>query len=480
MGFQVFFQTIGMTPAFAGRPFFAMFLLAMIGRGWSQQTGLGEPAWFFSETTLIITGLLALLEVGANYDETARLMLRDIDTYVKPGAHFIATFPIVDEQTLILLNQLSGVLPSDGMLGPFQLSALGAVGGLSGIFGQLGHLVAIIWSVVVAGTTWLMTSMWHNLLSILTDADEDDSIGLGGVVHWLETAWTGIWMVVFVFILGAAVAVIISLVALGALALIGFLFRMGEKRAIIPCHFCPATIHPHALICPQCRQSNPHPCRVGLFGQAKREIITDRNLHQLQLLSRKRCPACADRLKERTVQQMCITCGEAAFAHPQAVQHYLGWVGGRLPTTMLITAGLGFVPILGLGPALIYYRLALIAPLRGYVPRTVGCVTTWGMRLASLILSTLQVFGLGVFTVPLLCWLHFSVYRQVISGDMRRMTPLAPYPQPVAPPVPYGYSAASYGSGAGGPSMTPQLSSPQSSGLPPHQPSYQPPYRQGS
>ena len=76
MGFQVFFQTIGMTPAFAGRPFFAMFLLAMIGRGWSQQTGLGEPAWFFSETTLIITGLLVLLEVGANYDETARLMLR--------------------------------------------------------------------------------------------------------------------------------------------------------------------------------------------------------------------------------------------------------------------------------------------------------------------------------------------------------------------------------------------------------------------
>jgi hypothetical protein len=108
------------------------------------------------------------------------------------------------------------------------------------------------------------------------------------------------------------------------------------------------------------------------------------------------------------------------FADEAEFERYLERLSARLPRTLLICLGLGAIPLLGVIPGVVYYRLNLVAGLRGYVPPLRGCASRWLVRGLHVLVVALQPIPLvGALTLPLLCWSTYAIYRRVLLGRAR-------------------------------------------------------------
>jgi len=135
------------------------------------------------------------------------------------------------------------------------------------------------------------------------------------------------------------------------------------------------------------------------------------------LASRKRCPQCAARLKAREPHQQCPECSADPFGDPAFLQQYLGFVSARLPGTLAACAVLSLVPVLGLVPGVIWYRLQLVGPFRRYVPRVRSFFVRWALRLLFLVLALFQLVpGAGALAVPLMALVNYLAWRRVFEG----------------------------------------------------------------
>ncbi len=75
------------------------------------------------------------------------------------------------------------------------------------------------------------------------------------------------------------------------------------------------------------------------------------------------------------------------------------------------------VPVVGLIPGVIYYRLALVAPFRRYIPRGRTLLLRWGIWLLFLVLVLLQwVPLLGGLVVPTMALVSYKVYRTAFTA----------------------------------------------------------------
>jgi len=70
--------------------------------------------------------------------------------------------------------------------------------------------------------------------------------------------------------------------------------------------------------------------------------------------------------------------------------------------------------VLGVIPAVVLYRLEIVAPFRRYIPFGQNMLLRWAVRLISLVLVALQwVPLLGGLLVPLLALVNYGAYRSV-------------------------------------------------------------------
>jgi hypothetical protein len=168
---------------------------------------------------------------------------------------------------------------------------------------------------------------------------------------------------------------------------------------------------------------------VGVFGQAKAIPAADPARHVFDLVARKRCPVCATRLPKQLVRQACPTCGKVTFESTAEFERYLDVLARRLPRTLLVSSALGAIPLVGLVPGVVYYRLNLVAGLRAYLPPLRGCATRWlvrGLHLAVIVLQPVPL--LGAVVLPLLCWSTYWIYRRALAGRAREDLAGAPAP----------------------------------------------------
>ncbi|WP_129676450.1 hypothetical protein [Candidatus Chloroploca sp. Khr17] len=221
------------------------------------------------------------------------------------------------------------------------------------------------------------------------------------------------------------IALAVTALTLLGLFLVRRWFERRDERTKVPCAHCQTPIFPTALFCPHCRQANEHPRQVGVFGQARNTPALDRTAHRVQLIGRKRCPVCATRLPAKTIRQGCPSCHTVTFNDLSEANVFLRSLDQKLPLTLVICSVLGFVPLLGLVPGIIYYRVSLIASLRAYIPTSIGCFTRWGWRFAAMFLIMLQPFFLGWLTLPAMALMNYFVYRRVLQSMMGGL------PQPV-------------------------------------------------
>lgn len=77
-----------------------------------------------------------------------------------------------------------------------------------------------------------------------------------------------------------------------------------------------------------------------------------------------------------------------------------------------ISALFSLVPVLGLIPGVIYYRIALVAPFIGYLPAGRSLLLKIFLKVTLLLLIALQIVpGAGIVAVPLMALLSHGVYR---------------------------------------------------------------------
>lgn len=400
--------TLSSIPLFASRPFLAAFATALVSRFGTELPWIGDhaivvslhagPAWFQSTTCLVVLGVLAALEVLSARSPEVRQILEQVDGIVKGVVAALVSFAVIDGDTARTIDALRKAGFSEALL-----------------------------PVLAGGATFALAGMRRKVIELVTDIDDGDDLGLQSLLAWVEDGVT-VLGVLFLLVFPVVAVVLAALAVLG----IDLLRRRAERReerSRIPCAVCATPILPHASGCHACGREVVASPAVGVFGQARDRPGADRERHAFELAARKRCPLCATRLKRRTLSQPCPTCGRVTFASRSEFERYLAGMQARLPRTLLVALVLSAIPLLGIIPGVIYYRLNLVAGLRGYVPPLRGLTTRWAVRALHVGVIALQPIPLvGAGVLPFLCWSTFALYRRALVG--RAAEELAPRPLP--------------------------------------------------
>jgi hypothetical protein len=387
----VVLQGLGSIGIFASRAFLPAFVTALLLRfgphvPWLAHSGLiphirDVPTWFTSDTALVILGLLAALEIVAQRFAEAAAVLDEVHDYLKTGM---------------------AVLTYLGVLNATDRAAAQQVINQAGVIDYLPVLA-------VGAGVYLATQVRGAILGPLAEADEDDDLGLQGLIRWVEDLWAG---------LGSMALIIFPLLAVAAFGLATVILVITERRfesrgerSKVPCVHCGQPIHASALACPHCHAPVKEPGDVGLLGQPKDRPADPRSL-PFRLVAVKRCPVCATRLDRRAVDQICGACGHRLMDDPEFARRYVGYIDRRVPQVLLVCFLLGLIPVLGVILGVVYYRLAIVAPFRRYIPPGRGLVLRWVVRLAVLILVAFQwVPVAGGLAVPAMALINYVAYR---------------------------------------------------------------------
>lgn len=390
MNLPLMFQGVGSTGLFAGRAFvpaFATAALLRLGphlpgplRFGLLQHARGVPTWFTSDAALVVLGLLAALELLAGRWPEAKAALDEVHDYLKAA--------------MAALTYLGVLSTTEGA----------AVGRLIREAGVLDALPALA---VGAGTLALARGR-AALLGPLVEADVDDDLGLQRLLHRAGDLWAA---------LGPLALLVLPALTIGALALaivglvlIERLVARGDEPSVA-CVGCGRPIHPCAPACPACKTPAAAPRAVGLLGRPLGGPA-DREKLPFDLVAVRRCPACATRLGRRAVRQECGACGHRLMDDPAFARAYIAAIDRRVPLACGAGFVLGLVPILGVIPGVIAYRLLIVAPFRRYIPAGRGLLIRWGVRLASIALVGLQwVPVAGGLALPALGLISYLAYR---------------------------------------------------------------------
>ena len=393
-------HSIGSIGLFSSRAFLTAFATALLLRlgpdvpilqnaDFLQAVG-DAPTWFTKDSTLLILGLLSAIEVFADKSPEARALLQEVDRYIKPamaGLTYAGMITATDVQ--------------------FVEKAIG----------QTGFVDYLLMFVIVPGV-YLLSTARAEVLAFFSDADEDDDIGVQGLISWAEDIGV-VGGLLFLILFPVVMLVLLGMIS-GLLLLARKRAEAKEEKAKVACPNCSQMIYPCAIACSACGTQVSSPTAIGVLGQSKQTPAPDLKSHPYRLTEKKRCPVCATRLTERAAHQDCPVCGHKLFADPNFANDYLANVGKRLPLVLGVSFLLSLVPVVGLIPGVIYYRMAIVAPFRRYIPLSKRIVLKWLIRLFFFFLIAIQwVPLLGGFVVPVMAIVNYGAYRSAFRAQLQ-------------------------------------------------------------
>ncbi|MHC5209187.1 MAG: DUF4126 family protein [Planctomycetota bacterium] len=396
-------QGLGSIGFFASRAFLPAFMTALAMRVGPDLPLLADsdllkslpdaPTWFTAWPTILGLGVLALAEMLASKSPDARALLDEFDRWVKPAMSVLTFLGVTGAADSAFVEE---ALKEAGFLDWIPAAGVGLA------------------------TFWL-GSLRGSLMELLTESDEDDDAGVQGLVSWAEDLWAAAGPLLLV-LFPIAMAVLVGLLSCGMI-LLRKRAEAKEEASKLPCAGCGAPTYRCALRCGACGVEVTEPAAVGFFGTSLPKPAPDREAHRYRLVEKKRCPVCATRLTERSPRQACKTCEHALFGEPDFLTRYLASVRGRLPLVLTVCLVCSLVPVVGLLPGVIYYRMALVAPFRRYIPRGRSLLMKWGMRLLFLVLVLVQwIPAVGGAVVPIMAVVNYVAWRRLFLVTQREQT----------------------------------------------------------
>ncbi len=394
MSLAVLLYGLGSMGFFTSRAFLPAFMAAVSLRwgqqwSWLEDTGFAQavgeaPHWFTSDLAIGVMGLLALIELLADKSPDAKALLLEIDGYVKPVMAGLTTL---------------------GMLGVSDVAFVEETL-------KRGDLLSLdsAFALLVAGGVWWLALLRASVLRLFVDADADDDAGVQGLMSWAEDLWAGIgpWLLILYPVVMLAVLGLVT----GGLWLARKRAETREEQSRVPCRQCGELTYVCAVACGQCGAGVEQPCGVSWLGRSLSEPVADVADHPYRLTEKGRCPRCASRLAERDPRRGCTTCGHPVFTDPAFRDAYVARISARLPRVMGIAFLFSLVPVLGLIPGVIYYRMQLVGPYRRHLPRGRTFVLRLLIRVIFVLLILGQLIpGLGGFALPIMAVLSHQTYR---------------------------------------------------------------------
>ncbi len=348
------------------------------------------PTWFTCNTTLIILGLLSVFEVAATKSPDLRAIYQEVDPYAKSLLAFITYLGVAGTQDVEFIESVTQQAGYADMLPAFMIGL---------------------------GVLWLSMLRAHAMI-FLTDIDDADDLRIQGLISWAEDVWA-FFGPVLLLLFPIVMLILIGIVA-GILAVMRRRAVIKDEQSKIACAHCGQMIYGSALRCFACDTPNPQPRAINFIGRSLDKPAPDAASMPYSLVRKQRCPVCATRLPKRDVHQTCKTCGHELFTDPGFARSYLYRLDKRLPIVLLICFAFSLVPVIGLIPGVIYYRLTLVGPLRRYLPRTQAILLRWVVRVAIFLLIMIQWFpGVGGLVVPAMALLNYGVYRLMFRRALR-------------------------------------------------------------
>lgn len=391
-----FFSSRAFIPAF----FTALFIrygdkIPFAGLGdqpFIQITG-GEPTWFTSNLTLLVLGVLAATEVVSTKLPEAGEMLEEVQKYSKTAMAALATMGVLSTRDVAFIE---GTMQQAGM---FDLGVAG----------------------IVAAAVHFMATIRAGVMELLEMADPDDDFGIRTLIAWFEDLWASFG--IYLLIVYPIVIVAVLGVIYGTFAAIRKMAQHREDKARVPCPSCTKPVYGCAPECPSCHHTMESPRDVGFLGTTVQRPAAEPVRHSFRLMSKRRCPKCAQRVEERKLPTTCSACSHEILGNEEDRRAYFNRVRGRLPKVLGITFLLSLIPVLGIIPGIIYYRVQLVSPFRMYIPASRGLALKWLVRLIFLGLISLQLIpGLGGLMVPSMALISYSLYagyfnRMLVKGS---------------------------------------------------------------
>lgn len=398
---------------FASRAFVSAFAVAAALKfgphiPYINSTGLLQqvtnvPSWFTHDLTVTLLGVLALLEIAATKSADARALLNEVDSYLKSGMAFVSTLAV---SGIITANDASVLNEIISWHEPVR-AGLGE--------DALGFVVAVF----TAGGVYVSSVVRRNLLGVLSEADPDDDTMIGSLLSWMEDLWA--LFGTMLLILFPVVMLLISGTVFTVIALLQWRAKRREEKSKVPCASCGEAMYRSAVACPNCQAGNESIHAVGWLGQSKNKLAADPGEQPVRLTQKQRCPVCAANLEPRQMRQTCLGCGYELFETEADSAAYLSTLDRRYPKVLIVTALLSLIPIIGLIPAIMVYRLRLIAPLRRYLTIARRMPLGIGLKGLFFVLIWVQVIpGVGAIAVPIMASISYGTYRGAFVGQLSR------------------------------------------------------------
>ncbi|MBD5781838.1 hypothetical protein IEN85_20220 [Pelagicoccus sp. NFK12] len=390
-GLSGFFASRAFLPAFAAA--FAMkygHLVPWLGSIEFVQKMADAPTWFTHPAVVWGLGALAVAEMLAERSPEIRELLDEGLVYAKTGLSAATSY---------------------GLLSAADAEVVGD------LVSQAGFLDSIP-AAISGGLTFFLTMTRNGVVGILSEADEDDSLGMRKFISWCEEIWAtfGVWVLLAI----PAAVLLLNGIVFGVLYLIRKRHEGKMEAARIECPKCQTKIHCFATACLSCDTPNENPVALGFLGGMLEEKQRDVMAQKVRLIELKRSPKSGEKVKGRGADITCQEDSVAVFGDKEVNEQYFKTVDARLPKVLIVSAALGFVPILGLIAGVIYYRLQLVAPYRRYLPWSKGFLTKWLVRLVLLLLAALQIVGFGIFAVPLMALINHWMYRNAFRSGLKK------------------------------------------------------------
>lgn len=406
-----FFATLSATPAFAGRAFLTLFVIAAFGRFGTDIPILTDgvvasldalPAWLTGNTSLIILGILAAIEIAADKIPEAREALSFVDEYIKPTLSALITLQLLTPEFGKTLAPVLG------------LSELGA--------GTAFFPTGIVIALIAGGITWAIATTRNSILEPISDIDSSGETGLATIISWLTDI--GSLLFIVIAIIAPILGFTLLLIALGVVALIRLALAKREKSREITCQKCSAKHSVAAIECPQCHL--PHDAlQLGLLGLvvSKKHVVNTQS-HQFDLLKWRRCPCCAEKLPKRELRQTCPRCNTETFATAEDAKTYLDNLEKLFSKAILLIALVGLIPVIGLVFGVIYGRIKVISGARVYLGQFTNLGSRIAVMLVSFILLWFQAVPLfGALAVAAMTTVSFTYFRSRLRKQIDNSFP---------------------------------------------------------
>ena len=136
----------------------------------------------------------------------------------------------------------------------------------------------------------------------------------------------------------------------------------------------------------------------------------------VKLLVAGRCCICATPIQKGPKS----TCPQCQIV-PHADQHwrhlYDQHVVRRVPLVLIVCALLGFIPVVGILPAVVCYRILLVRPYARVVGLGQKLGAKWGLRVLLFVMAWLQFMpGVGAIAIPVLAFISHRIWRRAYVG----------------------------------------------------------------